>query len=78
LKCQDLHVEFKIRKYFRSYTIKALRGVDVSLSEGEILSVVGESGCGKTTLLRTVAMLYQPSRGRVVVLGRDLTNRPKT
>lgn len=75
LECRDVHLEFRMRRYFRTYTIKALRGVDVQLLEGEILSIVGESGCGKTTLLRTVAHLYKPTRGTVTVLGMNLTQR---
>jgi ABC-type sugar transport system ATPase subunit len=54
----------------------ALRGVDLDVSEGELLVVLGPSGCGKTTLLRVVAGLEEASAGRVLIGGRDVTNVP--
>jgi sn-glycerol 3-phosphate transport system ATP-binding protein len=54
--------------------IDVLHGIDLSLSEGEMLVIVGASGCGKSTLLRLVAGLERPTSGRVLVDGRDVTN----
>ncbi|MCB1508052.1 MAG: ABC transporter ATP-binding protein [Hyphomicrobiaceae bacterium] len=54
---------------------EALRGIDLDVQEGEILAIVGGSGCGKTTLLRCIAGLETPSRGRVVVDG-DVIDSP--
>ncbi|HPC25728.1 MAG TPA: ATP-binding cassette domain-containing protein, partial [Fervidobacterium sp.] len=54
LKISNIKEEFKIRKGIKILTLKALRGVDLELNEQEILSIVGESGCGKTTLLRVL------------------------
>jgi NitT/TauT family transport system ATP-binding protein len=45
----------------------ALRGVDLSVGEGEFLSLLGPSGCGKSTLLRMIAGLIAPSEGRIAV-----------
>ena len=53
--------------------VKALDGVTFDVRRGEILGVVGESGCGKTTLGRTMLYLQQPTAGRVVLDGEDLS-----
>ncbi|HEX5466447.1 MAG TPA: oligopeptide/dipeptide ABC transporter ATP-binding protein [Candidatus Limnocylindrales bacterium] len=53
--------------------VKALDGVTFDIQRGEILGVVGESGCGKTTLGRTMLYLQQPTAGRVVLEGEDLS-----
>jgi ABC-type nitrate/sulfonate/bicarbonate transport system ATPase subunit len=50
-----------------------LRGITLSLDEGEHLAVLGPSGCGKSTLLRLTTGLETPSRGRVVRRGADIT-----
>jgi iron(III) transport system ATP-binding protein len=54
----------------------ALRGVDLTVASGEVVAVVGESGCGKTTLLRLIAGLETPSAGEVV-LGGVLASTPR-
>jgi sn-glycerol 3-phosphate transport system ATP-binding protein len=55
--------------------VAVLRDIDLAVADGEMLVVVGASGCGKSTLLRLVAGLEQPSRGKVVLDGRDITQR---
>jgi multiple sugar transport system ATP-binding protein len=54
----------------------ALRGIHLDVAEGELMALVGPSGCGKTTTLRIVAGLESPTRGRVFLNERDVTQVP--
>jgi sn-glycerol 3-phosphate transport system ATP-binding protein len=51
-----------------------LHGVDLTLADGEMLVIVGASGCGKSTMLRLVAGLETPTAGRIVLDGREITS----
>ena len=55
--------------------VRILRGLDLSLREGEALAVVGPNGAGKTTLLRMLAGLMRPTAGQIRVLGQPLEQR---
>ncbi len=54
----------------------AVRGIDLTLQPGEFVTLLGPSGCGKTTCLRMVAGFVAPSRGRIIMGGRDITALP--
>jgi peptide/nickel transport system ATP-binding protein len=75
----DILVEVKdLKKYFGvrgSFTkkVKAVDGVSFYIRRGETLGVVGESGCGKTTLGKTVLRLLDPTAGKIIFEGRDVT-----
>jgi ABC-type sugar transport system ATPase subunit len=51
---------------------EVLRGIDLSIAQGEFVAILGESGCGKSTLLRIVAGLDDETSGRVLIGGRDV------
>jgi iron(III) transport system ATP-binding protein len=56
--------------------IIAVRDVDLEVQPGELLTLLGPSGCGKTTTLRMIAGFQEPSGGRILIAGRDVTHVP--
>lgn len=75
LIAKGLKKSFDIRRGFKVLKLRALRGVDVELKEKEILSIVGESGCGKTTLLRVLARIYLQDEGEIFLLGKKVEKK---
>jgi len=57
--------------------VKALEDITFNVGEGEFIAIVGPSGCGKTTLLRIIAGLIRPTKGRVIV-NNEIVNKPLT
>ena len=75
LEIQDLTKHFPVRQSFltrRQSWVRALEDVSLEIYEQETLGVVGESGCGKTTLGRTIMRLVEPTRGQVLFEGTDI------
>lgn len=77
LEIQNLRKCFPIKKTFTGKVTQELIAVDdvsFKLKEGETLGIVGESGCGKTTLGRAILKLHQPTSGRIIFEGEDITD----
>ena len=63
----------QIRKSFDNTEV--LKGIDLEVAQGEFITLLGASGCGKTTTLRIIAGLELPDVGQVILEGQDITNR---
>jgi peptide/nickel transport system ATP-binding protein len=74
LSARDLHTWFELRQwgFLRIGSVRAVDGVNFDLNAGEAVAFVGESGCGKSSLARTLLGLHQPTRGEVIFEGRSL------
>jgi oligopeptide transport system ATP-binding protein len=75
LNIEDVFTWFPIKGGVLGRTtghVKAVDGVTLAVRKGETLGIVGESGCGKTTLARTVVRLVEPTKGRILFEGTDL------
>jgi oligopeptide transport system ATP-binding protein len=76
LELRDLRVYFPVRKgviFERTVAeVKAVDGVSFSIQRGQTLGLVGESGCGKTTIGRAILRLLEPSSGTIVYNGQDI------
>ena len=76
VEVQDLKQYFPVKTGFMKYTyLKAVDGVSLAIRPGETLGLVGESGCGKTTVGRTLLRLYEPTGGKVLFNGEEVTNK---
>jgi len=69
-------IEFQNVHYAYKGQAAALRGVNLTIHEGELVAILGRNGSGKTTLARHIIGLLQPAQGRVVVGGRDVAVTP--
>ncbi|MCE9644769.1 MAG: ABC transporter ATP-binding protein [Chloroflexi bacterium] len=76
LSVDDLHVWYELRRFGfgRAGNVKAVDGVSFELAEGETVAVVGESGCGKSSLMKTILGLNIPTSGEVVFDGKNLAH----
>src|SRR5215203_5081085 len=74
LAVKDLHVWYELRRFGFGHAgyVKAVDGVTFKLEEGETVAVVGESGCGKSSLMKTILGLNVPTSGDVVFNGENL------
>ena len=61
-----------LHKYFGENEV--LKGIDLSVSKGEVVAIIGPSGCGKSTLLRSINLLEVPTQGKIYFEGEDITS----
>lgn len=77
LELQDLKKHFPIKAGLLQKTvghIKAVDGINLKVNKGETLGIVGESGCGKSTVGRTIIRLYEPTNGKIIFNGKDISH----
>lgn len=68
LKVKDLHVYYGV--------IHAIKGISLEVNEGEIVTLIGANGAGKTTIMRTISGLLSPKQGSIELLEEDITKLP--
>ena len=75
---EEMHVPaielIALTKRFENSDEPAVKSVDLSVTQGEVLAIVGGSGSGKTTTLKMINRLIEPTSGLVKVMGEDVTN----
>ena len=79
LEIKDLKKYFTVKKsgFNKNQMVKAVDGVSMDIFKGETLGLVGESGCGKTTLGRTIIRLYEPTSGSIIYDGKPIFDSEK-
>ncbi len=75
VEARDLTKHFRVGKGQGKRFVQAVNGVSFQISKGETLGLVGESGCGKTTVGRTILRLTEPTSGRIFFKGEDITGK---
>jgi peptide/nickel transport system ATP-binding protein len=80
LSIQNLRVWFELRRWGFAHAgyVRAVDGVNFELRSGEAIAIVGESGCGKSSLMKTILGLHQPTSGEVIFLGKKLNELAPT
>src|SRR5258708_32763057 len=76
LSIDDLHVWFELRRFGFGHAgyVKAVDGVTFDVHQGEAIAVVGESGCGKSSLMKTILRLYKPTSGKITFDHKNLAD----
>jgi peptide/nickel transport system ATP-binding protein len=75
LQVQDLHVWYELKRFGFGHAgyVRAVDGVEFDLQQGEAIACVGESGCGKSSLMKAILGLNWPTKGDVIFDGTPLT-----
>ncbi|MEU4679505.1 ATP-binding cassette domain-containing protein [Micromonospora sp. NPDC023737] len=76
IETRGLRKSFRSRAGRETKTVEAVRGVDLTVTEGEIFGFLGPNGAGKTTTLRMLATLIEPDDGEAIIAGADLRKAP--
>lgn len=64
-----------LKKHYKGHTIKALDGVDLTVTKGEVVVIIGPSGSGKSTYLRSLNLLEMPTEGSIIFNGVNITDK---
>lgn len=72
IELKNIGIRFPSGTGRKKETIQALTGINLTIDQGEIIAVVGESGCGKTTMGKLVAGIHKPTEGQVLYKGKDI------
>lgn len=71
----SIAIEFKnVSKHFKDATHKAVDNLSLTIEHGEFITILGSSGCGKTTLLKMINRLYDPEEGSIEFFSEDIKN----
>lgn len=71
----DREVLIEVRELYKSFgQHKVLKGINTTISKGEVVAIIGPSGCGKSTFLRSLNLLEEPTSGTVTFEGTDITD----
>ena len=79
LQLIDVQKHFPIKSGILQKTagyVKAVDGINLTVKKGETIGIVGESGCGKSTAGRTIIRLYEPTGGKILFDGQDISHLP--
>src|SRR5437763_15180790 len=76
LEIRNLKKHFPVRRHGRTAQLKAIDGISLAIADGETVGLVGESGCGKSTVGRCILRLVEPSEGSVLFEGSDILALP--
>ena len=72
LDVRGLSTDYTVRREGKTIQVRAVKDVSFTLAKGEVLGIVGESGCGKTTVGRSIVRLAKPHRGEVLFAGKNI------
>lgn len=81
LQLIDVQKHFPIKAGILQRTaghVKAVDGINLTVKKGETIGIVGESGCGKSTAGRTIIRLYEPTGGKIIFDGQDISHLPES
>lgn len=70
IKTENLYRKYTVSKEDKT-EITVLKDINLSIEEGEFVAIMGKSGCGKTTLIKTLGLIDKPSKGKVIFNGKD-------
>ena len=65
-----------VTKKFKGSAVNSVDHIDAAINEGEFITILGSSGCGKTTLLKMTNRLYEPTEGKIILYRSSIPTKP--